>query len=82
MKAVLQSIALIGVAVFAIGCASNGPAHAEDVTAQIKAMPPEKRFELIKSGGGMSPQMKAKAIDELPVSEEQKSKWKAEIGVQ
>jgi len=73
--ALLALIAAVGM----VGCASNGPAYAEDVTAQIKALPPEQRFNLIKSAGGMSRQMKEKAIDDLKVSEDQKTKWKAEL---
>lgn len=75
MKHYLLLLALIVV----MGCSGNGPAHGEDVTAKIKAMPAEERFELIKKTGGMSPQMKKKAIDDLPVSDDQKAAWKKEL---
>ena len=62
-----------------VGCGSgNGPAYGEDVTAKIKAMPAEERYKLIRDNPGLSPQMKSTAIDELPVSDDQKQKWKAE----
>jgi hypothetical protein len=61
------------------GCNDNGPATGEDVAAKIKAMPAEERFKLIKVNTGMGLAMKDKAIDELPVSAEQKAAWKQEI---
>ena len=74
----LAILALIS-GLWGAGCASNGPAYGEDVTAQIKALPAEQRYQLIKTAGGMSKAMKEKAIDELTASDEQKAKWKAEL---
>lgn len=62
-----------------VGCSDNGPAYGENVSEQIQNMKPEDRFELIKTNTGMSIQMKDKAIDGLPVSEEQKQVWKDEL---
>ena len=78
VKTMRNSLILVAIVAIA-GCSGNGPAHGEDVTATIKAMPAEQRFELIKKAGGMSPQMKVKAIDELPATDEQKAAWKKEI---
>ncbi|MFN3730011.1 MAG: hypothetical protein ACK4XJ_09895 [Fimbriimonadaceae bacterium] len=77
MKKAIVLLAIVTVGM--VGCADNGPAHAENVTEQIQKMKPEDRFELIKSNTGMSIQMKDKAIDGLPVSEEQKQAWKDEL---
>ena len=57
----------------------NGPDTGQDVVNQVQNMKPEERFELIKNNTGMSYQMKAQAIDNLPVSDEQKKTWKDEL---
>lgn len=75
----MKNFTLFAIMLIVVGCSGNGPAHGEDVTAKIKAMPAEDRFKLIKEAGGMSPAMKEKAIDELPVSLEQKATWKADL---
>lgn len=59
------------------GCSEPRPA--EDITKQIQAMPADQRFAMIKNDKVMSPSMKDIAIDNLPVSDEQKKAWKAEI---
>jgi hypothetical protein len=78
MKRFIPFFVLMVAALGIAGC-GNGPAHAENVTAQIKSMSPEDRFALIRDNTGMSRPMKERAIDDLPVSEEQKSAWKAEL---
>lgn len=80
MNRVITLTLLVTICMISTGCFGNGAAHAEDVTAKIESMPAEERFALIKKNQGMSPQMKAMAIDRLPVSEEQKSTWKSEVG--
>jgi hypothetical protein len=74
-------IAALAAASFGVlsGCAENGPAHGESVTSQIQSMPADQRFQMIKQNTGMSLPMKDKAIDNLPVPDDQKAKWKEEI---
>lgn len=79
MQKILVALVVAAGAATLIGCNDNGPAHAENVTKQIQSMPAEDRFQMIKENTGMSPQMKEAAIDNLPVSDEQKAKWKQEL---
>lgn len=64
---------------FAAGCAENGPATGENVAAEFQKLPAEERFAAIKVNTGMGLAMKDAAIDQLPVSQEQKAAWKKEI---
>lgn len=61
------------------GCSDNGPATGENVAAEFQKLPAEERFEAIKANTGMGTAMKDAAIDNLPVSQEQKDAWKKEI---
>lgn len=76
-----NTILILTICLFAFNLAGcgNGPDTGQDVVNQVQNMKPEERFELIKNNTGMSYQMKAQAVDNLPVSDEQKKTWKEEL---
>jgi len=75
------AVAVVG-SILMSGCSGSGQeSHgpADDANAQIKSMKPEERFKLIKEQTALSLQQKEIAVDNLPVSDEQKTKWKEEL---
>jgi hypothetical protein len=78
MNRIVIALTLLGSLMTGIGC-GEPKGHGELVVEQVQKMPPEQRFQLIKENTGMSWPMKEQAIDNLPVSDEQKAAWKAEL---
>lgn len=75
------AMAVVG-SIFMSGCSGSGQeSHgpADDANAQIKAMRPEDRFKMIKEQTALSLEQKEIAVDNLPVSDDQKTKWKEEL---
>lgn len=72
-------LVVVGVVGGLSGC-SQDEAHGEDVTAQIQAMKPADRFDLIKKDPVLSLEQKDIAIDNIQdATDQQKADWKAEL---
>ncbi len=71
------SIIAIAIAVVSVTGCEQTPSG-DEVNAKIRAQPPEQRFNNLKTAPLSLPEKDA-SIDGLPVTDEQKQKWKAEL---
>ncbi|MBL8088646.1 MAG: hypothetical protein JNM85_11325 [Chthonomonas sp.] len=75
---ILVGTILLGSVLGVAGCAKDAN-PAEDVNAQIQALPAEERFQMIKNDTVLTLEQKDIAVDNLPITDQQKTDYKAKL---